>query len=197
MTETKFPEDSFLTIDELGVERNPFVLPGRLWSLVSINIPIRYPRGVRSTQPKDFRGCEICHGRYRTLFWPEEIPLICMELKENSEICSEQSVASCVKCSRALCESHLRQHKHSKKIIPDHNHYTGEFRGWLCANCNTQIGLIESVSVPQSTHLSSEEYEKSPHLSYLRTHGSVIFSTFFEAFAGWIDPKYRMSRHRQ
>ena len=163
---------------------------------MSINIPIRYPRGgVRSTRPKDFRGCEICHGRYRTLFWPEEIPPICIELKENSEVCSEQSFASCVKCSRALCESHLRQHKHSKKIIADHNHYTGEFRGWLCANCNTQIGVIESGSVPPS--IPSEEYEKSPYLSYLRTHGSVTFSTFFEAFARWIDPKYRMLRDRQ
>ncbi len=57
--------------------------------------------------------------------------------------------------------------------------------------------MIESVSVPQIMHLSSEEYERSPYLSYLRTHGSVIFSTFFEAFAGWIDPKYRMSRERQ
>lgn len=164
---------------------------------MSINIPIRYPRGVRSSRPKDFRGCEICYGRYHTLFWPKENLPICLELNENLEICSEHSVASCVKCSRPLCEPHLHQHKHSKKIIPDHNHYTGEFRGWLCANCNTQIGFIESASVAQFTHLSDEEYEKSPYLSYLRQHGSVIFSPFFEAFAGWIDPKCRMSRDRR
>jgi hypothetical protein len=24
----------------------------------------------------------------------------------------------------------------------DHNHETGEFRGWLCSNCNTALGLV-------------------------------------------------------
>lgn len=29
-----------------------------------------------------------------------------------------------------------------KKLSVDHNHVTGEFRGWLCTNCNTAIGKL-------------------------------------------------------
>ena len=25
----------------------------------------------------------------------------------------------------------------------DHNHETGEFRGWICTRCNTAIGLVD------------------------------------------------------
>lgn len=27
------------------------------------------------------------------------------------------------------------------RVAYDHNHKTGEFRGWLCINCNTILGL--------------------------------------------------------
>lgn len=27
-------------------------------------------------------------------------------------------------------------------ITLDHDHKTGKFRGWLCSNCNTAIGLV-------------------------------------------------------
>ena len=29
-----------------------------------------------------------------------------------------------------------------KGLALDHNHTTGEFRGWLCTNCNTGIGKL-------------------------------------------------------
>jgi hypothetical protein len=28
-------------------------------------------------------------------------------------------------------------------IVLDHNHKTGKFRGWLCSNCNTTLGLLK------------------------------------------------------
>ncbi len=31
-----------------------------------------------------------------------------------------------------------------KTLLFDHNHRTGEFRGWLCSPCNTTLGRIES-----------------------------------------------------
>ena len=34
------------------------------------------------------------------------------------------------------------QKQFSKAFSLDHNHETGEFRGWLCHNCNTALGLF-------------------------------------------------------
>ena len=31
----------------------------------------------------------------------------------------------------------------NRRLSLDHNHETGEFRGWLCRRCNTLVGLIE------------------------------------------------------
>ena len=30
-----------------------------------------------------------------------------------------------------------------KGLCFDHNHKTGKFRGWLCSNCNTALGLVK------------------------------------------------------
>jgi hypothetical protein len=30
----------------------------------------------------------------------------------------------------------------NKRVAYDHNHKNGEFRGWLCINCNTVLGLV-------------------------------------------------------
>mgnify|MGYP001605679604 CR=1 FL=1 len=33
-----------------------------------------------------------------------------------------------------------------KHICYDHNHKTGEFRGWLCQRCNTALGMVKDNS---------------------------------------------------
>lgn len=32
--------------------------------------------------------------------------------------------------------------KEKKRICFDHNHQTGRFRGWICINCNSALGLV-------------------------------------------------------
>jgi predicted RNA-binding Zn-ribbon protein involved in translation (DUF1610 family) len=32
------------------------------------------------------------------------------------------------------------------RVSFDHNHTTGKFRGWLCINCNTVLGLVHDDS---------------------------------------------------
>ncbi len=41
-----------------------------------------------------------------------------------------------------LCEICKLPGKKRNGITLDHNHKTGKFRGWLCSNCNTTIGLV-------------------------------------------------------
>jgi hypothetical protein len=35
----------------------------------------------------------------------------------------------------------------SKRLNADHNHITGEFRGWLCNKCNSMLGIIDAVGI--------------------------------------------------
>lgn len=39
-----------------------------------------------------------------------------------------------------VCESYGKKRN---GIVLDHNHQTGKFRGWLCSNCNTILGLAK------------------------------------------------------
>ena len=39
----------------------------------------------------------------------------------------------------------------------DHDHVTGEFRGWLCGNCNTALGLLKDDT--ERLHLLAQYLE--------------------------------------
>lgn len=43
--------------------------------------------------------------------------------------------------ANGLCEI-CGQPPKFKRLHWDHNHTTGVFRGWLCASCNTMLGLV-------------------------------------------------------
>lgn len=41
------------------------------------------------------------------------------------------------------CESCGDKFPNTKKACFDHDHFTGEFRGWLCNGCNLALGLLK------------------------------------------------------
>lgn len=41
-----------------------------------------------------------------------------------------------------LCECCVLPERGKKKLAWDHDHMTGQFRGWLCGGCNTSIGRL-------------------------------------------------------
>ena len=53
-------------------------------------------------------------------------------------------------------------HKDTVDLVVDHCHLTGNFRGWLCRNCNTGIGKLgdtrESLVAALNYLLRSETY---------------------------------------
>jgi len=44
-----------------------------------------------------------------------------------------------------ICPICLRKYRHefSNQIVLDHNHTTGEIRGWICGSCNASIGKFK------------------------------------------------------
>jgi hypothetical protein len=37
--------------------------------------------------------------------------------------------------------------QHSDKLVYDHDHVTGKFRGWICHNCNLVLGKVKDNSI--------------------------------------------------
>lgn len=51
----------------------------------------------------------------------------------------------------------------SKKLAMDHDHETGEFRGWLCKKCNTALGLFgdnEELLIDAVHYLMAHQHRK-------------------------------------
>jgi hypothetical protein len=49
--------------------------------------------------------------------------------------------AGCEAPDRCQVCSHKQQRK-GHQMVFDHDHRTGQFRGWLCHNCNVVLGLV-------------------------------------------------------
>tara|TARA_R110002051_G_C8670881_1_gene490391 strand:- start:605 stop:982 length:378 start_codon:yes stop_codon:yes gene_type:complete len=60
-----------------------------------------------------------------------------------------------------------QQEEFTKSFSLDHNHSTGQFRGWLCHNCNTALGLFcDDTNVLQKAmnYLNKTENKKPRNL---------------------------------
>lgn len=69
-------------------------------------------------------------------------------LKRREEVAGRPRPQECEVCNR------------EGRVMFDHDHATGKFRGWLCKECNTTLGLVgERISVLEKL------------VVYLRTHG--------------------------
>jgi len=47
-------------------------------------------------------------------------------------------------CNNPGCR--LQESSHRRRLSLDHDHKTGKFRGWLCANCNSAAGFLNECS---------------------------------------------------
>ena len=56
------------------------------------------------------------------------------------------------------------------KLFLDHDHYTGEFRGWICCNCNSALGklgdskagLLKALTYLEKAEVRSSNRSRSP-----------------------------------
>ena len=49
---------------------------------------------------------------------------------------------TCPICEKNLKEISLNKSKHMSSFVMDHDHEKKMFRGWLCHNCNSALGML-------------------------------------------------------
>jgi hypothetical protein len=89
----------------------------------------------RERKPAEaFRVCRLYKGMEQGAYFRSE----CVECEQKTATQLREAKKSappkplsCECCGKA-----------TKKFVPDHNHKTGEFRGWVCRNCNHGLGKL-------------------------------------------------------
>jgi len=62
----------------------------------------------------------------------------------------------------AECQICGGQQNGRRRLCLDHDHTTGELRGWLCANCNTGIGMLSDDA--DALRRAAAYLEGAPHV---------------------------------
>ena len=67
----------------------------------------------------------------------------------------------CQKSKHDLLAERKPEKKYSATFVLDHDHNTGEFRGYICWKCNSALGFFEDkiINVRKALHFL-EQYEK-------------------------------------
>ncbi|MDE2233902.1 MAG: hypothetical protein KGJ90_07420 [Patescibacteria group bacterium] len=100
----------------------------------------------------------------------------CTECRKKYRYYRGQSRSAEPKGNCEICgESFTNRHPHL-----DHNHITGELRGWLCAQCNHAIGLFRDnleLLEKATNYLKKYGYDKMPSEAILQ-EGEEVHKQF-------------------
>ena len=82
--------------------------------------------------------CPSCDSSYQTTI---------RKLKKANPLPDNHSCACCGKSAEDIPDAYVNRGPKPTRVIAkfclDHDHVTGEFRGWLCAKCNSALGLMQ------------------------------------------------------
>lgn len=112
-------------------------------------------------------SCKFC-ARERALIWAIKNKKRHAERSRRWEYHNPERIAAMARKRRGQVNSPTRKQpklceccKRPNKLVEDHNHQTGLFRGWLCGSCNRGIGLLtDSVKGVEQAVLYLRKYDQ-------------------------------------
>lgn len=95
-------------------------------------LPIECPHGVLGK--KKCKQCDAMRWQRRKHKRDKKKSLASSRRARGIPECGgETRIGPCLLCKRIL------------KLVPDHDHYSGRLRGWICGRCNRFLGIYERL----------------------------------------------------
>jgi hypothetical protein len=113
-----------------------------------------YRTGKNSSRYQSY--CKPCFNARQRKWYESNRDRVNQRVAQNSRLKvlasggRDSEPTHCEACSAAAISARNGRFSNDKGKAPktkglayDHDHHTGEFRGWLCANCNRALGLMD------------------------------------------------------